>query len=470
MEPLNRRLHHPGAIVLEPVTPTTWKNSLVINANWLMKLRWVAVAGQLATIVFITYGIGVQVQIPPLLCALAITSISNLGFTFWLNSHEGKIHLLNQPSHWNHVFMALMVLDLGVLNSLLYFTGGHTNPFILFYFVNLALSGILLPLKWAWLFNLLTIVSFASLFYFQVPLEELRQPESLLGIGETGSTTLAQKGLLVALVTCSTVIVYFVTRLTTELKLRDQALRRSEIRQARSEKWESLGTLAAGAAHELATPLTTIAVISKELERELELANASDTVIGDFRVLREELDRCRGILDRMSTDAGHVTTEIPSTIHVEVLFRQILGGLSGALGQVNLLMADEAKSASVVVPSQSFGMALRGIIQNALDASQEDPVELSVAVTRDHLLIRVCDHGIGMSQDVLERADEPFFSTKEAGRGMGLGRFLARSVIERLGGSFATKSTPNVGTEVTVRIPLEKTKEMSNVHENPAVR
>lgn len=442
----------------------------MINANWLMKLRWVAVAGQLATILFVTYGIKVQVQIAPLLCALAITSTSNLGFTVWLKAHDGKSQLCDQPSLWNSIFVTLMILDLGVLNFLLYFTGGHTNPFVLFYFVNLALSGILLPLRWAWIFNLLTIVSFASLFYFQVPLEELRQPESQLGIGETGSMTLAQVGLLVALTTCSIVIVYFVTRLTTELKLREQALRRSEIRQARSERWEALGTLAAGAAHELATPLTTIAVISKELERELEHAKASGNVISDFRVIREELDRCRGILDHMSTDAGHITAELPSAIHVEALFQQILEGLSGAQGQVDLLIAHEAKSASLVLPVQSFGMALRGLIQNALDASDDEPVDLKVARTEDHLVIRVCDHGVGMSQDVLERADEPFFSTKEAGRGMGLGRFLARSVIERLEGSFATKSTPNVGTEVTVRIPLGQQREASNVHKNLAVR
>lgn len=442
----------------------------MVNANWLMKLRWVAVAGQLATILFVYFGLAVQVQIAPLLCALFITSVSNLGFTFWLKSYEDTPQYFDQPSHWNGVFVTLMVLDLGVLNCLLYFTGGHTNPFVLFYFVNLALSGILLPLKWAWIFNFLTIVSFASLFYLQVPIEEFRSPASLLGIGETGSPTLAQMGLLVALATCSTVIVYFVTRLTNELKLRDQALRRSEIRQARSEKWEALGTLAAGAAHELATPLTTIAVISKELERELELENASDHLISDFRAIREELDRCRGILDHMSTDAGHFTAEVPRVIHVETLFQQILDGLSAVPGQVDLLVAEEAKSASVVIPLQSFGMALRGLIQNAFDASNDELVELRVAVAQDHLLICICDRGIGMSPDVLERADEPFFSTKEAGKGMGLGRFLARSVVERLGGSFTTTSTLNVGTEVTVRIPLEKMKETANVHQNLAVR
>ena len=221
-------------------------NRLEINAVWLMKLRWVAVVGQLLTIVVVDVGLGIAVKITPLLVALAITSLSNVGFTLWLESNVDSPQFTAKPSHWNRVFISLMLLDLLVLTALLYFTGGHANPFILFYFVNLALSGILLPAKWAWLLNLLSVLSFAALFFFQVPLPELRQPESLLALHDIDSATLAQKGLLIAFATCSTVIVYFATRLTTELELRDSALRLSETKQARNDKWEALGTLSAG--------------------------------------------------------------------------------------------------------------------------------------------------------------------------------------------------------------------------------
>ena len=209
-----------------------------------------------------------------------------------------------QALSWNRVFTGLMLLDLIVLTSLLYFTGGHANPFSLFYFVNLALSGILLPASRAWLLNALSILSFAALLYEHVPLAELQRPESLKSIREIEALTLGQSGLFIAFAACSSVIVYFATRLTAELKRRDRALRQSQMLQARSEKWEALGTLSAGAAHELATPLTTIAIVSKEIERELRDQEVSGTIKGEVDVIRKEVDRCRAILDRMSIDAG----------------------------------------------------------------------------------------------------------------------------------------------------------------------
>ncbi len=435
---------------------------LEINAVWLMKLRWVAVVGQLITILFVTYAIGIPVRVAPLMLSLSITAISNLGFTLWLRSNAEVPKFPQTPWYWNRVFVALMALDLAVLTAQLYFTGGHANPFTVFYFVNLALSGILLTAKWAWLLNLLSVVSFAVLLYVQVPLTELRQPENLLSVREIGFTTLSQQGLLVAFATCSSVIVYFATRLTSELKRRDQALRQTQVRQARSEKWESLGTLAAGAAHELATPLTTIAVVSREIERELESQNSPQLLIDDVQVIRQELDRCRGILNQMSTDAGHMTAEEPTEMDIGSLMKHVLDGLSRENRRVNINVPEDLAQLSVMLPVESVGMAVRGIIHNAIDASQDEPVEVKLSKNASMICICVCDQGVGMSEEVLRRADEPFFSTKETGSGMGLGRFLARSVIERLGGSIVTESTPGVGTEVAIQLPLNQSPKPSD--------
>ena len=429
---------------------------LAINADWLMKLRWVAVVGQLLTILVVYFGIGIEVRLSPLLVALVITSLSNLGFTLWLRAGRDEPKFPENPASWNRVFATLMALDLVVLTSLLYFTGGHTNPFLLFYFVNLALSGILLPAKWAWLLNFLTIFCFAALFRFQIPLEDLREPESLLSVAETGSATLAQIGLLVAFGACTTVIVYFATRLTAELEHRDLALRRSEIRQARSERWEALGTLAAGAAHELATPLTTIAVIAREIELALPSHDASEDLIKDVQAINQELQRCRGILNQMSIDAGHVTAEQPKPAQVGALMREVLEGLHRDSHRINMSIEEAVENNTVVVPRQSTCMAIRGMVHNALDASADEAVDFTASADTTDLEIVVRDRGTGMSPEVLLHADEPFFSTKEVGSGMGLGRFLARTVFERFGGSIATESTPDKGTTVTMRIPLEQ--------------
>ena len=288
-----------------------------INADWLMKLRWVAVVGQLTTICVVALALRIAVQITPLLVALAVTTSTNVVFTLWLRQLRRTEKPAPAPASWHRVFTSLMVLDLIVLSLLLYFTGGHANPFSLFYFVNLTLSGILLPPSRAWLLNMLSLCCFGVLFFYQVPLEELRQPASLRSIREVGTSTLGHRGLLVAFAACSAVIVYFVTRLNTELRRGDKALRHAQLRQARSDKWEALGTLSAGAAHELATPLTTIAIVSKEMEREL--AESPASVVTDIQTIRREVDRCRAILDRMSIDAGHATAEAYTVIDAESL-------------------------------------------------------------------------------------------------------------------------------------------------------
>ncbi len=429
---------------------------LIINANWLMKLRWVAVVGQLTTIGAVACCLRIPVRLAPLLVAVTVTSATNLVYTIWLRRlARNRVRPL-QTTHWYHVFTALMLLDLVVLFSLLYYTGGHANPFSLFYFVNLALAGMLLPAGRAWLLNAVTILSFAALFVFHEPLPELQRPETLRKVGQLSDITLAQVGMIVAFATCSSVIVYFVTRLTSEVKVRDQALRQSQMRQARSEKWEALGTLSAGAAHELATPLTTIAIVSKEMERELQGQGVSGQALADVEVIRKEVHRCRAILDRMSIDAGHATAEAMVILNAEELIESAMNELSLPADRVQISIDRQARDCCILVPLQSVSQALRGVLQNALDASPEQPVTLGVTRDRAHLRIAICDRGEGMTAEVLQRADEPFFTTKEAGKGMGLGRFLARAVFERLGGSFETESTPGVGTSVFVRVPLSE--------------
>lgn len=429
-------------------------NRYAINADWLMKLRWVAVVGQLTTIVVVEFGLRIEVQLAPLFVALAVTVATNLVFTYWLRRlGTGRHRDRLDRRVWHRVFLSLMLLDLVVLTLLLYFTGGHANPFSLFYFVNLTLSGILLSPSRAWLLHVLSLLCFGVLLYFQVPLDDLRSPDRLLSIGETGKPTLGHFGLVAAFAACSSVIVYFVTRLSDELQKGDDALRFAQVKQARTDKWEALGTLSAGAAHELATPLTTIAVVSKELERELAHRDLPADVVGDIELIRREVDRCRTILNRMSIDAGHATAETDVEISVCELVAKTIEELPQERSRVAVDVPAQIGSRKLKVPLQSVLQAVRGVVQNALDASDRD-VSVSSEVHGDRLTLIVRDEGEGMSDEVLNRADEPFFTTKEAGKGMGLGRFLARTVFERLGGRLGTKSEPGKGTTVKIELPL----------------
>jgi len=204
-------------------------------------------------------------------------------------------------------------MDMFSLTTLLFTSGGPNNPFCLFFFVNLSLCALMLNRRWAWAINLLTIVCFAALMFEHHELDKLG--DGLETIRSLQNVSLQHIGLLAAFATCASVIVYFMTRLTDELAMQQQAVRRAQALRANSDKIQALGTLAAGTAHELATPLSTIAIVARDVEQAFEqhppdFPGAED-VVEDVHLIRSQLDRCRKILDTMAKTC-HSRSDFPS--------------------------------------------------------------------------------------------------------------------------------------------------------------
>ena len=432
-----------------------FSNRFLLNASWLIKLRWVAVIGQLLTVAGAILLLKIQI---PMLWAIAVvitlTVISNLFLTFWLGRWQR--HLVSGPFPADLILGLVLVMDMLSLTTLLFATGGPNNPFSLFFFVNLSLCALMLNRNWAWAINLLTIFCFAGLLYVHHGLEPL--DFGLQMIYERGDFSIQHLGLLVAFATCSSVIVYFMTRLTGELREQQRRVRRAQLQQSRSEKLEALGTLAAGTAHELATPLSTIAVVARDVEQAFEehppnFPGAAD-VIEDVHLIRSQLDRCRKIIDRMASHAGETIGESIELVTIERLSNASLEGLIGQ-GRVQLQLPGDADQQSICVPLDGLSQAIRGLVQNALDADPSDrPVNIEVDRDDQFWNWRIKDRGSGMTAEELNRISEPFFTTKPTGKGMGLGVFLAKNVLKRLGGSVGFKSKLGQGTCVTVRLPV----------------
>jgi two-component system sensor histidine kinase RegB len=429
--------------------PTT---RLAVNAPWLVKLRWVALMGQLATIAFVVVELDIPLPLAPLCGALAVTGATNLALDRWVRRAVQQTTITSR--HASIVIASVMLLDLVVLTAMLHFTGGPTNPFVVFYFVNLALAAVLLEPPLAWLLEAVAAVGMALLFWHHWQVPVLSDPARLTAMGSAKELPLAAVGDFVALVAASGVIVAFMTRVTSELRASEQARSRAEERRARSQKLEALGTLAAGAAHELATPLSTIAVVATEVERELESRDLPDGIADDLALVRRELERCRAILDRMSIDSGQLIGEAPAAVTVRQLVESIVEG-TRTPDRVKFVPAQAAAELSLTVPVVALAQALRGLVQNGLDASTEI-VSIAAQPTAAGVQIVIADHGPGMSADVLARAGDPFFTTKQPGQGMGLGLFLARSVVERLGGTLEIRSRPTAGTQAVVDLPTNQ--------------
>jgi two-component system sensor histidine kinase RegB len=432
----------------------TQSNRISGNANWLIKLRWVAVIGQLVTVLATRLLFPIE---PPallvILFILLLTAGSNVFLKIWFARWQSFAQQDLLP--WDLVLGLILVMDMLSLTVLLFVTGGPNNPFFLFFFVNVSLCALVLNRRWAWAINGLTILCFAGLMFEHLDLYPLSF--GLEKISSAGSVTIQQIGLMIAFATCSSVIVYFMTRLTDELRENQARMRLAEAQQARAEKMDALGTLAAGTAHELATPLSTIAIVAKEVEQAFnehppEFPGAEE-VLEDVRLIRSQLERCRKIIDRMASHAGEAIGESILPVTIDQLTRATLEGLIGR-ERVDLLIDPETAQQQVSVPLHGLSQAMRGLVQNALDADPSDqPVQVIVDQDKEWFRWKVIDRGPGMDEQHLKRISEPFFTTKPPGKGMGLGVFLAQNVIQRLGGSITFESSRGKGTSVAIQLP-----------------
>jgi len=417
-----------------------------INFGWLVRLRWSMAAGQLLTILGVRYLLGLPLPLQPLLVIVGIEAASNLAA-----SVLGRRRPARQG--W---MAALMALDVVLCTGLLFFTGGPSNPFSFLYLVQIALAATTLRGTLTWALTALALAGSAVLFGWHRPLPVTGSHEQYMN--------LHLQGMWVAFGVAAAFIVYFLLRVRRALAQREDELARSRLVAARQERLASLATLAAGAAHELSTPLGTIAVVMRELQRRASLIDAEPTVMEDLRLVREQVDRCRGILERMSTDAGETVGEGTTAMPVAELLAGVIGELPDIV-PVNTTYANGEAALRLRVPRRALGQALSGLVKNAQEAtaalspagpSRATPaaaaVSLHVWANGTGLTFEVRDHGAGMGAAVLERVGEPFFSTKATGRGMGLGVFLARTTVERLGGRLLLESSSR-GTTARLELP-----------------
>jgi two-component system sensor histidine kinase RegB len=267
---------------------------------------------------------------------------------------------------------------------------------------------------------------------------------------------LHMRGMWLAFGVTAIIIAVLVTRLVLAVERSGRALEDLRERSARATRMAGLATLATGAAHELSTPLATIAVAARELEHTLQERYSDADVQEDARLIRAETDRCRQILEHMSGRSGEPAGEIPRAIALADLVNALRGRLSASdWDRLDVTMSSPATR--LVWPINVVARALGNVVQNALQASPpKDRIRLEVqTIGGSQVRLVVTDRGTGMTPEQLARAGEPFFTTKAAGLGTGLGLFVARSSVEQLGGAMNLSSTIGQGTIVTLTLPFD---------------
>ncbi|HVI74764.1 MAG TPA: ATP-binding protein [Anaeromyxobacteraceae bacterium] len=412
-----------------------------IKLSWIIKLHWGGIFGQALAIAAARWVVGIDVPLLALFGILLVEVVENVGLELWLR-RGGKVG--------ERFIATVMFADAFILTALLALSGGYSNPFSTMYLVNVALATVLLDATWAWAMLGTSLALFGSLF----GLHHLGVLQVLSSLDHAEIMSLHMQGMWVSFAVAAAFIVYVVARVQRALTQLEEELAAERSLSARKDKVASLATLAAGAAHELSTPLSTIAVVVKELMRSAERSGASPSSVEDLALIREQVKRCRDILHHMSAQAGENAGEPIVELPLAAWIDEAMAFLPDPT-RVVLRAETDLGAHAVAGPPRGLARALRSLLKNAVQASPAgNPVLLRVAVEGGCVRAQVVDHGCGMPQEILSRAGEPFFTTKVPGEGMGLGLFLTHTLAEELGGSLELNSTPGSGTTATLKLPV----------------
>jgi two-component system sensor histidine kinase RegB len=345
-----------------------------------------------------------------------------------------------------------LAADTVLLTGLLDVTGGPFNPFVVMYGVYIWLAAVAISRAWTFVVSVAALAAFGWLVvdHVQAGLIEHHRLNDF-------PTHLFTMGFAAAGV--AELVAHYLARARALLAQRQRQLDEARERAARSERLASLTTLAAGAAHELSTPLATIAVAAREVERNA--ARVSDppaagaALRDDARLIRAELVRCQSILDGMSGRAGGGAVEAVEPLAPASITRLVVERLPETRRRrLSVEVAPDTPHPSAT--GAEMVQAISSLVKNAFDASgNADNVLLRFARRDGMVRVEVRDGGVGMSPEAVRRAGEPFYTTKEPGRGLGLGLFLVRTFAERAGGTleFGSEFESQGGTTAILEVP-----------------
>lgn len=409
--------------------------------RYLLRLRWFSVAGQVLTCAIAVGFFKLALPLGFLAGGIALTATTNLIAGFFREKFQSRQTL---------ICFALIFLDTVILTAMLYQTGGAHNPFSALYLLHITLGAILLPAWGPWV--VLGICGLGFWILFASPHELI----STTGIIDWNTMNAHLRGMLLSMLIAGAGIAYFVSRLSASLGRHHKELEKVRAQAVRQEHFASLATLSAGLAHELATPLGTIAVVSADMQRHVGKTCGSGNYLEDVRLIRSEVDRCRQILDRVGSEILNMESSQIESVDLTDLQELLRPFLKEAhFRQVHF--EKNRVSLSLFVPETPLLQSLAVLLKNACEASQKDQkVTLRVEEREEGVVFAVIDQGSGMEPEVVARLGEPFFTTKEPGYGMGLGLFVVRTFVDRMKGELEIDSIPNRGSTIRLQFPSRK--------------
>lgn len=412
---------------------------MTINTTSLTLVRWIAMSGQLAAVFAVQIGLGYPLPIEECLILIMISAL--VGLWQAVSARDG-MHMKQRT-----VFM-LLLFDTIQLSALLYLTGGILNPFAVLLLAPATISATVLSSRQTAILVIVValLASFLAVFHRPLP----------WGVDAPVLPPLYIAGLWVALILTTVFVTAYAGTLARQSRQLAEGLSEARLALEREEQMVSLGSLATAAAHKLGSPLNTITLIAHDLET-LRRENAEDREFDeDISQLREEVERCRTILAELNEDATNLGQQMnepqPLKVFMTALIEErfvdihdmIQVDLSGGEGG----MPEVARRPELIHPIET-------LIDNAAQFAVQQ-VRVQLSWTRDEFSIRIDDDGPGIQSAVLARLGEAYISSRSGVEGhMGLGIFIANTMVRHVQGRLAIKNLQGGGASAVLTYPRE---------------
>ncbi|ASU38656.1 histidine kinase [Herbaspirillum sp. meg3] len=410
------------------------QHQLLLRLFW---MRCIATLAQALLVAGAYLGMELSLPLTPL-CAVLMLMLAFNGLTWW------RMRLV-YPVRELELFFQLFV-DISGLSALLYFTGGATNPFVSFYLPALAVGAAILAPRYAFVLALYSFACYSGLTYLYQPLHVHDHDQAM-------AYHLA--GMWVNFLVSAALITWFVTRMSATVRARDAQLAQAREQQLQDERIVALGTQAASAAHEMSTPLATVAVIAGELRIEAGRNGALTMYRDDLAIVEEQIAACKIALDRMGMDVqvhgGYADTAAPVRLTDWLRHFVDTWRLRHPAISIHLSLPAEAMP---VKNQQLIGQILLTLLDNAAQAVNEGgKIDMALSMSCNEAMIRVVDDGPGIAPDQLKRLGYEPVRSNTGGKGIGL--MLAFATARQFGAKLMLTSDEGRGVCATLTVPLQ---------------
>ena len=409
------------------------------NLLQLSYIRTVTFFGQCLAVIFAIYGLNADLNVWLIGATLTVLAFLNL------------ITYARLFSPWpvtEPEFFTQLIADMTLYGALLFQMGGATNPFIFLLLVPLIIASTTMSRAYVWLISVTVVVIYSSLLVYYEPLVQLSNSHQHR-IMELFDIHII--GMWINFMLTVLVVTYFIVRMRQSMQLQQQRLELEREKRIQDQQLLSLATMAAGTAHELGTPLSTMQVLLKELEHEYQ---QNPELLEDLNLLRQQTEICSDRLKQMaqSVQQEQATSQsIPASQLLEEVLEQFKVQRPDVTFSSSLLSPGEAP---VLNCTTSLRQSLLNLLNNAADAEPKG-IEVELEWDQSNVYLRIHDHGAGISLEQSDNLGKPFVTTK--GKGLGIGLFLTTTTLARYDGDVRLYNHPAGGTLTEVTLPLRKT-------------